>query len=102
VIYCQQEYLVAFVNFYLTCAGFAFGRACAGSLPCCSVCLAEPDVVTLSSSGTEEALELLFSGPPHDSISHVSEPTCSSDSDQFNDWPEANDTAVSVYVALTA
>jgi hypothetical protein len=26
----------------------------------------------------------------------------SSDSDSFNDWPEANDMAVSVYIVLTA
>jgi hypothetical protein len=32
------------------------------SLPHCLVCPTEPDVVTLSSSGTEEALELLFLG----------------------------------------
>jgi hypothetical protein len=59
-------------------------------------------VVTLSSSGTKEALELLFLSPHHDLVFHVLEPSCSSGSDQFNDWPEANDTAQSVYVALTA
>jgi hypothetical protein len=58
-------------------------------------------VVTLSSSSTEEALELLFSSPPHDPISHVSKPSCSFGSDQFDDWPKANDTAASVFVALT-
>jgi hypothetical protein len=70
-------------------------------LRCCSVSPAEPDVVTLSSSFTEEALELLFSGPPHNSVSRVSEPSCNSNSDQFDGWPEANDTSASVYVALT-
>jgi hypothetical protein len=59
-------------------------------------------VVTLSSSDTEEALELLFLSPPRDSVSHISEPSYSSGSDQFDDWPEANDIAVSVYVALIA
>jgi hypothetical protein len=100
VIYCRQEYLIAFVNFYLTCAGFASGRAYAASLPRCFLCPSEPDVVTLSSSVTEEALEQLFSGPPLDPVSHVLKPPCSFDSDQFNDWPKANDIVVSVYVAL--
>jgi hypothetical protein len=59
-------------------------------------------VVTLSSSGTEEALELLFLSPPRDFVSHISEPSYSSGSDQFDDWPEANDIAVSAYVALIA
>jgi hypothetical protein len=58
-------------------------------------------VVTLSSSDTEEALELLFSSPPCDPVSHVLEPSCSFGSDHFKDWPEANNTAASVYVALT-
>jgi hypothetical protein len=59
-------------------------------------------VETLSSSGTEEALEMLFLDPPHDTVSHVSEPSYSSGSDQFDDWPKANDMVVSVYVILTA
>jgi hypothetical protein len=58
-------------------------------------------VVSLLSSDTEEALELLFLSPPHDPVSHISEPSCSSSSDQFEDWPKANDTVASVYVALT-
>jgi hypothetical protein len=72
------------------------------SLLRCSVCPAKPDVVTLSSSSTEEALELLFLSPPRDPVSHFSEPSCSSGSDQLEDWPKVNDTTVSVYVALTA
>jgi hypothetical protein len=58
-------------------------------------------VVTLSSSNTEEALELLFLSPTCNPVSHVSAPLSSPGSDQFEDWPEANDTTVSVYVALT-
>jgi hypothetical protein len=72
------------------------------SLLRCSVCPTKPDVVTLSSSSTEEALELLFLSPPRDPVSHFSEPSCSSGSDQLEDWPKVNDTTVSVYVALTA
>jgi hypothetical protein len=69
-------------------------------LLCYSVCPVEPDVVvTLSSS--DEALELLFLSPTHVSVSHVVEPSSNSDSDLFEDWPEANDTTTSVYVALT-
>jgi hypothetical protein len=58
-------------------------------------------VVPLLSSDTEEELELLFLSPPRGPASHVSEPFSSSGSDQFDDWPEANDTTASVYVALT-
>jgi hypothetical protein len=59
-------------------------------------------VVTLSSGHTEEALELLFPSPNHDPISRILGPSVSSDSDQFEDWPEANDTVMSVYISLTA
>jgi hypothetical protein len=58
-------------------------------------------VVALSSSDTEEALKLLFSCPPHGPVSQVSEPFSGSGSDQFEDWPKANDMAASAYVALT-
>jgi hypothetical protein len=63
-------------------------------------------VVTVSSSDTEEALELLSLGPCHDLASPVSsgnirEPSSSSGSELFEDWPEANDIMTSVYVALT-
>jgi hypothetical protein len=71
-------------------------------MPHNSVCPAKPDVVALSSSDTKEALELLFLSPPRGPASHVSESSSGSGSDQFEDWPEANNAAVSVYVALTA
>jgi hypothetical protein len=63
-------------------------------------------VVTLSSSNTEEALELLSSNPAPRLSSRLSggdapEPSSSSGSDLFKDWPEANDMVVSVYVVLT-
>jgi hypothetical protein len=70
-------------------------------LSCCSIWSAEHDVVVLSSSDTEEVLELLFQNPNRDPISRVSEVSSSSDSDQFEDWPEAYDTAVSIYVVPT-
>jgi hypothetical protein len=56
------------------------------SLPRCSIWPANLDVVTLSSSDNKEVLELLFPSPNRD---------------QFEDWPKANDTAASVYIALT-
>jgi hypothetical protein len=49
-------------------------------------------VVTLSSSDTEEALELLFPSPDHDLVSRVSKPSSCSGSDLFDVWTEANDT----------
>jgi hypothetical protein len=63
-------------------------------------------VVTISSSDTEEALELLSLSPCCNLASQVAggnvrEPSSSSSSHLFEDWPEANDMAVSVYVMLT-
>jgi hypothetical protein len=58
-------------------------------------------VVTLSSSDTVEALELLSLSPARDPHSPLSKFRSSSGGDLFNDWPEANDMVVSVYVALT-
>jgi hypothetical protein len=76
------------------------------SVPHCSIQPAEPDVVTLSSSDTQEDLELLSLSPAHGLSSRPSEgdaqePPSSSGSDLFEDWPEANDMATSIYVALT-
>jgi hypothetical protein len=42
-------------------------------------------MVTLSSSDTEEALELLFLHADHDNVSRVSEPSSCSNSDLFKD-----------------
>jgi hypothetical protein len=58
-------------------------------------------VITLSSSDTEEALELLSLSPARGPHSPLSKLRSSSGCDLFDDWPEANDMAVSVYVALT-
>jgi hypothetical protein len=55
-------------------------------------------VVTLLSS---DALELLFLSPTHGPPSQRSNPYSSSGSNLFEDWPEANNVVVSVYVALT-
>jgi hypothetical protein len=77
------------------------------SLPYCSIRRAEPDVVTLSSSDSEEALEVLSLSPAHDLTSQLSEgdvlePSSNSGSDLFEDWPKANNMSASIYVALTA
>jgi hypothetical protein len=63
---------------------------------------AEADVASLSSSDTEEALELLSLSPSRGPYSPLSELCSSSGNDLFDDWPEANFIAVLVYVALTA
>jgi hypothetical protein len=53
-----------FVNFYLTHASFVSSRACIGFITVLfGLASAEPDVVTLSSSDTKEALELLSLSP---------------------------------------
>jgi hypothetical protein len=75
-------------------------------VPYHSIDLTEPDVVTLSSSDTEEALDFLSIGLVRGLSSRLSEgdtrePSLSSSSDLFEDWPKANDMAASVYVALT-
>jgi hypothetical protein len=75
-------------------------------VPYCSIQPAKPDVVTLSSSDTEEALEFLSLSPTHGLSSHLSEgdaeePSISSYNDLFEYWPEANNMAMNIYVALT-
>jgi hypothetical protein len=63
-------------------------------------------VVTLCSSDTDEALELLSLSPAHDLSSQIlgvdaPKPSSSTESDLFKDWPEANNMTVSVYIVLT-
>jgi hypothetical protein len=58
-------------------------------------------MVTLSSSDIEKALELLSLSPACGPHSRLSKPSSNSNTDLFEDWPEANDMAASVYVALT-
>jgi hypothetical protein len=58
-------------------------------------------VVALWSSDTEETLELLLLSSPRGPASRVSEPSFGFGSDQFKDWPKANDATLSVYVSLT-
>jgi hypothetical protein len=70
--------------------------------PCFNVKPAEADVASLSSSHTEEALELLSLSPARGPHSPLSKLHSSSSSDSFDDWPKANDMAASVYVVLTA
>jgi hypothetical protein len=62
----------------------------------------EANMVHLSSSDTEEALDLFFLCPAHGPHFAILSPCSGFDKDAFNDWPEANVMAASVYVALTA
>jgi hypothetical protein len=62
----------------------------------------EADMVALSSNDIEKALELLPLSPARGYHSPLSNLRSSSNSDLFEDWPEANDMAASVYVVLTA
>jgi hypothetical protein len=59
-------------------------------------------VVNPLSSDTEEELNLLFLCPTHGPHSLAPNPHPGSDSNEFKDWPEVNNMAASVYVALTA
>jgi hypothetical protein len=63
---------------------------------------ADVDMVNLLSSNTEEALELLSLSPARGYHSPISNLRLSSDSELLEDWPEANDMAASVNIALTA
>jgi hypothetical protein len=66
------------------------------------------DIVNVSSSDTDEALELLTLASGHSyssqvalNNSQVASSESSTGSEWFEDWPEANDVAASIYVALT-
>jgi hypothetical protein len=59
----SQGKICDFVNFYLTRTGFASVEPAQASQPYCSVRPAEPNMVTMSSSDTEESLELLLQVP---------------------------------------
>jgi hypothetical protein len=63
---------------------------------------AKAEAVNLSSSDTEEALELLSLSPARGPRSPILDLRSSSSSDLFEDWPKANHMTVSVYVVLTA
>jgi hypothetical protein len=63
--------------------------------------MSKADMVDLSSSDTEEVLELLSLSPACGYHSPPSNLRSSSDSDLFEDWPEANDVVASVNIVLT-
>jgi hypothetical protein len=58
-------------------------------------------VITLSSNDTKEALDLLSLSSTSRPCSQSSSRHSNSDSDVLEDWPEANNMAASIYVALT-
>jgi hypothetical protein len=66
------------------------------------ITMPEANVVNPPSSDTGEELDLLFLSPAHGPHSLASNLHLGSDSDMFEDWPEVNDMAASVYVAFTA
>jgi hypothetical protein len=58
-------------------------------------------MIDLSSSNTEEALELLSLSSARGYQSPLLNLRSSFDSDLFEDWPKANSMAASVYISLT-
>jgi hypothetical protein len=60
------------------------------------------NMADLSSSDTEEVLELRPLSPARGYHSPLSNLRSSSDSELFEHWPEANDMVASVYIMLTA
>jgi hypothetical protein len=91
VTYYLYRYFVDFVDF--ACLAQA-------SSTHFNIMMPEADVVNSPSSDTEEALDLLILSPAHGPLSPASGPCLGSDSDVFIDWPEVNDMAASLYVAL--
>jgi hypothetical protein len=87
VTYCLYGYFADFVNF--TCCVQAWS-------PHSNVKMPKADMVDLSSSNTEEAIELLSLSPARGYPSLLSNLRSSSNSDLFEDWPEANNMAASV------
>jgi hypothetical protein len=99
VTYCLYKY---FIDFACLAQASQLDEPAQASPPHFIFMMPEADVVNPSSSDTEEALNLLFLCPPRGSQSPSLSPRSGSDSDVFEDWPEVNDMAASVYVALIA
>jgi hypothetical protein len=99
VTYCLYKY---FIDFACLAQASQLDEPAQASPPHFIFTMPEADVVNPSSSDTEEALNLLFLCPPRGSQSPSLSPRSGSDSDVFEDWPEVNDMAASVYVALIA
>jgi hypothetical protein len=100
VTYYLYIYFVDFVDFACLAQASELVELEQASSLHCIIIMPKADVVNMSSSDTEEALDLLFQSPAHGSHSPASNPRSGTDSDMFEDWPEVNDMATSVYVAL--
>jgi hypothetical protein len=96
------EYFVDFIIFGCRVQASQPVEPAQASSPHFTVRTTEVDMMKLSSSNTEEVLNLLFFSPAHDSCSPVSNLRLGFGSNMFEDWPESNDMAASVYIALTA
>jgi hypothetical protein len=103
VTYCLYRYFIDFVDFF-SCLVHALQlvEPAQASSPLFIIMMPEVDVVNLSSSDIEEAFDLVFLSPVHGPHSPTLNPRSGSNSNVFDDWPEVNDMAASVYVALTA
>jgi hypothetical protein len=99
VTYCLYKY---FVDFACRVQASQLVEHVWASSPPFNITMPEAEVMNSPSSDTEEALDLLFLSLAHGPLSPASNPRSGSDSDIFEDWPEVNDMAASVYVALTA
>jgi hypothetical protein len=90
------KYFVDFINFSCRVQASQPVKPTQTSSPRFTVTTTEADMVKLSYSDTEGALNLLFLSPSHDSPSPVLNLRSGSGSDTFEDWPDSNVMAVSV------
>jgi hypothetical protein len=102
VKYCLYEYFVDFFNFTRHAQASRSVEPGQVSSPHFNVKMPKADMVNLSSSDSEEALELLSLRPAHGYHSPLLNIRSSFDCELFKDWPEAIDMAASVYIALIA
>jgi hypothetical protein len=93
-------YFVDFVKFGCHAQVSQLFEPMQASSPHLIATMSKANVVDLSSSDIEALLDSLFMSPACGSP--VLHPRMGSDCNSFEDWPESNDMAVSVYVAISA
>jgi hypothetical protein len=91
------SHFVDFVNFCCHAQASQLFEPAQASLPHLIATMTKANVVDLSSSDTKALLDTLFMSPACGSP--VSHPCMVSGCNSFEDWPESNDMAVSVYAA---
>jgi hypothetical protein len=94
------SYFVDFVNFCCHAQASQLFEPAQALSPRLIAIMPKADVVDLLCSDTEALLDSLFMSAACGSL--VSHPCMGSDCNSFEDWPESNDMAASVYATLSA